>query len=178
MNNNTNSVVAVLASHDQAEAAIRTLQKDGFDMTKLSIVGKDLHTEEHVIGYYNTGERMLYWGKTGAFWGGFWGLLLGSGFFIVPGIGPLLVAGPLVVWIVGALEQAMIVGGVSALGAALVSIGIPDNSSLEYETAIKNGKFLLIANGTLDDMKRAKDLLRKAGVIASTLHTESAMVSA
>ena len=80
-----NSVVAIFESHDQAEDAIRELQKDGFDMKKLSIVGKDYHTEEHVVGYYTTGDRMLYWGKLGAFWGGFWGLavrlrvLLGAG---------------------------------------------------------------------------------------------------
>ena len=106
---NTNSVVAVFESHDQAEAAIRELQKDGFDMKKLSIVGKDFHTEEHVVGYYTTGDRMLYWGKLGAFWGGFWGLLLGSAFFWVPGVGQLLVAGPLVMWIVGALEGAVVI---------------------------------------------------------------------
>ena len=106
-----NSVVAVFASHNQAEDAVRELQKDGFDMKKLSIVGKDYHTDEHVVGYYNTGDRMMYWGKLGAFWGGFWGLLFGSAFFWVPGIGQLLVAGPLVAWIVAALEEAAVVGG-------------------------------------------------------------------
>ena len=74
---NTNSVVAVFESHNQAEEAIRELQKDGFDMKKLSIVGKDYHTEEHVVGYYTTGDRMAYWGKQGAFWGGLWGGMLG-----------------------------------------------------------------------------------------------------
>jgi CRISPR/Cas system type I-B associated protein Csh2 (Cas7 group RAMP superfamily) len=52
---NTNSVVAVFESHEQAEDAIRELQKDGFDMKKLSIVGTDVHTDEHVVGYYNAG---------------------------------------------------------------------------------------------------------------------------
>src|SRR5271168_3924074 len=100
----TNSVIAIFRSHDKAEEAVRALQKDGFDMKKLSIVGKEFQTEEHVTGYYNTGDRMLYWGKLGAIWGGFWGLLFGSAFFWVPGLGPLLIAGPLVGWIVGALE--------------------------------------------------------------------------
>ena len=68
-----NSVVAVFASHDKAEDAVRKLQKSGFDMKKLSIVGKDYHTDEHVVGYYSTGDRMMYWGKWGAFWGGLWG---------------------------------------------------------------------------------------------------------
>jgi len=106
-----NSVVAIFDSHDRAEDAVRELQKSGFDMKKLSIVGKDYHTEENVIGYYNAGDRMKYWGKLGACWGGFWGLLFGSAFFWVPGIGPLLVAGPLVACIVGGLEGAVMTGG-------------------------------------------------------------------
>jgi len=40
-------------------------------MRALSIVGKESHTDEHVVGYYNTGDRMKYWGKTGAFWEAF-----------------------------------------------------------------------------------------------------------
>ena len=110
-------------------------------MTRLSIVGKDYHTDENVVGYYNTGDRMKYWGKQGAFWGGLWGLLFGSAFFFIPGIGPLVVAGPLVTWIVGALEGAAIMGGLSALGAGLYGMGIPKDSILQYETAIKTGKY-------------------------------------
>jgi uncharacterized membrane protein len=114
-----NSVVAIFRSHTQAEDAVRQLQKDGFDMKKLSIVGKDYHTDQHVVGYYNAGDRMMYWGKLGAFWGGLWGMLFGWAFFLVPGLGPLLVAGPLVSWIVGALEGAVVTGGITALGAGL-----------------------------------------------------------
>jgi uncharacterized membrane protein len=171
-----NCVVAVFKSHDQAEGAIRKLQKDGFDMKQLSIVGKDVHTEEHVVGYYNAGDRMLYWGKQGAFWGGFWGLLFGSAFFWVPGVGPLLVAGPLVLWIVGALEGAVVVGGISALGGALASIGIPENSVVQYETEVKNGKLLLVAHGTADDVERAKDLLDETQAESTTVHAEQVAV--
>src|SRR5580693_8112977 len=106
-----NSVVAIFKSHVEAESAVKELQKAGFDMKKLSIVGRDYHTDENVIGYYNASDRMKYWGRAGAFWGGIWGLLFGSGFFLVPGIGPLLVAGPRVGWSVGALEGALVVGG-------------------------------------------------------------------
>jgi len=128
-------------------------------MKKLSIVGRDEHTDEHVVGYYNAGDRMKYWGKLGAFWGGFWGLLFGSGFFLIPGIGPLLVAGPLVSWIVGALEGAVVVGGLSALGAGLYSLGIPKDSILRYEKALKTGKYVLIVHGSMDETTRAKEIL-------------------
>src|SRR5664279_1763881 len=129
--NEQNAVVAIFHTHTEAEASIKELQHAGFDMKKLSIVGKDIHTEEHVVGYYNAGDRMKVWGKLGAFWGGFWGLLFGSALFIIPGIGPLIVFGPLVGWIVGALEGAVVVGGLSALAAALFSIGIPKDSIMQ-----------------------------------------------
>ena len=128
-------------------------------MRTLSIVGKDSNTDEHVVGYYNTGDRMKYWGKIGAFWGGFWGFLFGSAFFIIPGIGPILAAGPVVAWIVGALEGAALVGGVSAVGAGLYSIGIPKDSIVQYETALKTDKFVLIAHGSSDEIAHAKNLL-------------------
>ena len=68
--NANNAVVAIYKSHTEAEAGVKELQHSGFDMKKLSIVGRDYHTDEHVIGYYNAGDRMKYWGKMGAFWGG------------------------------------------------------------------------------------------------------------
>ena len=171
-----NSVVAVFESHTQAEDAVRELQESGFDMKKLSIVGKDYHTDEHVVGYYNTGDRMLYWGKLGAFWGGLWGMLFGSAFFFVPGVGPLLVAGPLVTWIIGALEGAAVMGGISALGAALVGIGIPKNSVLQYEESIKAGKFLLILHGTPEEVERAKGRLDNTQATKTTVHAEPVAV--
>jgi hydrogenase maturation factor len=158
--NNNNCVVAVYKLHTEAEAAINELNKSGFDMKKLSIIGRDYHTDEHVIGYYNTGDRMKYWGKLGAFWGGFWGLLFGSAFFLVPGVGPLLFAGPIVTYIVGALEGAVIVGGLSALGAGLYSLGIPKNSIIQYETAVKSGKYVLIAHGSDMETIHAREILK------------------
>ena len=172
-----NSVVAIYASHAEAEAAVKELQISGFDMKKLSIVGRDYHTDEHVVGYYNAGDRMKYWGKAGAFWGGIWGLLVGSAFFMVPGVGPLLVAGPLVGWIVGALEGAVLVGGVSAVGAGLYSLGIPKNSILQYETAIKTGKFVLIAHGTAEEATRAREVIARTNPEALVEHQPACATS-
>ena len=154
-----NAVVAIYASHLEAEEAVKELQHAAFDMKKLSIVGREYQTDEHVVGYYNAGDRMKYWGKLGAFWGGIWGLLFGSAFFFIPGIGPLVVAGPLVAWIVGALEGAVVVGGLSALGAALFSLGIPHDSILRYETALGVGKFLVIVHGNSEETTRAREII-------------------
>jgi uncharacterized membrane protein len=165
-----NAVVGVYDSHTRAEASIKELQRSGFDMKKLSIVGKDYHTEEHVIGYYNAGDRMKVWGKLGAFWGGLWGMLFGSAFFLIPGIGPIMVFGPLVGWIVAALEGAVMVGGLSALGAGLYSIGMPKDSIVKYETALKSDKFLVIAHGTADEVAKAKSILETTGAAEIATH--------
>ena len=165
-----NAVVAIYDTHSQAEEALKELQRSGFEMKKLSIVGKDYHTEEHVVGYYNAGDRMKRWGKSGAFWGGIWGLLFGSAFFAIPGIGPVLVAGPLVAWIVGALEGAVVVGGLSAIGAGLYSIGVPKDSIVQYESAIKSDKFLLLAPGTADEVERARGIMQTARPVGIAVH--------
>jgi hypothetical protein len=171
-----NSVVAIYGSHTGAEQAVKELQRGGIDMHSLSIVGKDYHTDENVVGYYNTGDRMKYWGKVGAFWGGFWGLLFGSAFFAIPGLGAVLVAGPLVAWIVGALEGAVVVGGLSAVGAGLVSIGIPKDSVVRYETALKTDKFLLMVHGSIAQVEKAKEIL--ANTQPENIHFYSAEATA
>ena len=166
----TDSVVAVYETHTQAENAVKELQKSGCDMKKLSIVGKDYHTDESVVGYYNAGDRMMYWGKQGAFWGGIWGMLFGAAFFAIPGLGPILVAGPLVAWIVGGLEGAVALGGLSALGAGLYSIGIPKDSVVQYEEALKADQFLVLAHGTADDVAKAKGILQSTHPLHITSH--------
>jgi hypothetical protein len=113
---------------------------------------------------------MKYWGKMGAFWGGIWGLLLGGAFFAIPGIGPVLVAGPLVTWIIAGLEGAVVFGGVSAIGAVLYSVGIPKDSVLRYEMALKADKFLVLAHGTADEVTKARDILRTTRAAEIAMH--------
>lgn len=153
------AAIAIYPTHEAAEAAVKELQLSGFEMRKLSIIAQDFHTTEHVVGFYNLDERMKTWGRTGAFWGGVWGFLFGSAFFLVPGLGPLAVAGPLVGWIVGALEGAVVVGGLSIVGAALYNMGIPKDSIVQYESALKAGEFLLIAHGSMFETTLAREIL-------------------
>ncbi len=165
-----NSAVAICNTHIEAEQVVKELQKSGVDIKKLSIVGRNYHSEEDVIGYYNTGDRMKQWGKLGAFWGGLWGLLFGSAFFFVPGLGPIAVGGPLVSSIVGGLEGAATVGGFTALGAGLFGLGIPKNSVLKYETAIKADKFLVIAHGSREEVEKAKEAIEPLDISNVTVH--------
>jgi len=172
-----NAVVAIYDTHAGAEEAVKAMQRAGIDMAALSIVGKDTHTDEHVVGYYNTSDRMKYWGKAGAFWGGFWGILTGSAFFAIPGIGPVLVAGPLVGWMVAALEGAVVVGGMSALGAGLYGLGIPKDSVVQYELALKTDKYLLMVHGTPRDVAMAKVVIQNTRPIQLAVHAEAVEVA-
>jgi len=152
--------IAVFKSHEDAEHTVKTLEQEGFDMKKLSILGKGYNTEEQVVGYVNTGDRIKTWGKYGAFWGGIFGAFFGSGLFFIPTFGNLFIAGPILVTLMGALEDATYVGGLSIIGAALMSIGIPKNSVVKYEAEIKADKFLLIVHGTSQEINRAKESIK------------------
>ena len=155
MNNPQSNIIAVYDSHDVAEDAVRRLHDAGFDMNNLSVVGQDYQIEERPVGFVNTGERMWSWGKFGAFWGAIWGLLFGSAMLMIPGIGHVMLAG----WFVAALEGAVLGGTLGVLGGALGSIGIPENSVLEYEAEIKAGKFLLLARASGAEADRARTIL-------------------
>lgn len=174
------TVVAVYGRHDAAEAAIRQVAEFGFDMQHFSIVGRGYHTEEKVIGFYSTGDRVKFWGSRGAYWGGLWGLLFGGMMLTIPVIGPVVVLGHLAAavfaTVAGAVEGAVIMGGLGALGAALFSIGIPHHSVLLYEQALKADQFLVVAHGPENEMERARTLLEVSSPIH--LHRHRNAVSA
>jgi hypothetical protein len=155
----------VFKSHVEADDAIKSLSKAGFDMKKLSLVGKGYHTEEHPVGFYTVGDRMKAWGGMGAFWGGIWGLLFAPAIFFLPGLGLIALAGPLVASLVGALEGAVIVGGVSALGAALCQAGVPRDQAIKYESALKMDKYILLVHGAAQDIEKAKSILETSKVV-------------
>jgi hypothetical protein len=125
-----NAIVAIYNSYQNAANAIRELQEAGFDMQRLSVVGKDRNVEKHLVGYY-----------------------------LVPGIGPILVAGPLATYIANRAATGAAVEGPSVIGFGLHSIGIPKASILEYEAALKAEKFLVIAQGTRDELLEARQIL-------------------
>jgi uncharacterized membrane protein len=162
--NKTDIAAAVYDTHAEAESAVKLLQRAGFDMKKISIVGRDYHTEEQVLGYFNSGERIKFFGKLGAFWGGLAGLLLGSALLFVPVLGHIVVLGPLAATLLGGLEGAVLGGGAGALGGALSALGVPDDSVLRFETAVKADKFLLVVHGDAQEIKRAHELLTGAGL--------------
>jgi uncharacterized membrane protein len=154
-----NSCVAVFNTHEEAEQAIAELHHAGIDMKRLTVVGKGYERAEHVKGYYNAIDRVKFWGKRGAFWGGMWGIIFSPAFMFVPVAGSVTVGRILLSTFASGLSTAVFTGGLSAIGAALYSIGIPKNSVIKYEAAIKLEKYLLIFHGTRNEVERASDIL-------------------
>jgi hypothetical protein len=163
--------VAVYDLHAQAEGAVKALQRAGFDMKRVSIIGKDYESEEHVVGFLNAGDRAKIFGKWGALWGGLMGILFGSAMMFVPLVGHIIVLGPLAAAVAGGLEGAALVGGASALVGALTALGIPRNSVLRYETALKANKFILVVHGDAQEIARAHDLLKSSGLASFDHHS-------
>lgn len=159
--NKDNLPVYVFNTHVEAEEAVKALSKSGYDVKKLSIIGKGYHTEETPIGFYTMGDRIKTWGGIGAFWGGIWGLLVAPAVFFFPGFGLVAMAGPIVAALVAALEGAVLVGGVSAIGAALMQIGVPKDQIMKYETALKVDKYVLMVHGSIEEQDKARTVLEQ-----------------
>ncbi len=168
---NKNSCITIFKTHQEAEQAVMALEHAGFDMKKLSIVGKGYEREENVIGYYNGINRVKFWGKRGALWGGLWGVVFNPAFICVPGAGSLTAGGILFTTLASGLSTAIFTGGLTVLGAALYSIGVPKNSIINYETAVKMKKYLLIVHGTHDEIKIASDILNTDKEVEVAVYT-------
>ena len=172
------TVVAVFARHADAEAAIRKLAGGGFPIQQLSIVGKGYHAEEHAVGFFNVGDRIILWGRYGAFWGGVWGLFVGGLMMTAPLVGPIVVLGHFGAMLLAAAEGAAVVGGAGVLAGALASIGLPRDAVVRYETAVKADRLLLIAHGSPVQVRRAKAILTGASPDSVIVHPATSAAEA
>jgi hypothetical protein len=166
----SHSIVAVFDDHDQADAAVKALAASGFALRRLSVVGKGFHTSETATGFYNTGDRIRFWGSRGAFWGSLWGLFMGGLYATVPVVGGVVLLGHLAAAGIAAIEGAVILGGTGALVAALTSLGVPEDSIVTYQTDVESDGFLVMAHGTAGEMERAKTTLEPLAPRRITVH--------
>jgi hypothetical protein len=123
-----------------AEAAVRTLLDQGVPSEQVSIVGQDLHSETHVHGFVTTGEVAKAGAKTGAWVGGLFGVLTGAALLFVPGVGALVVLGPLAAGALAAGEGAAAGGGLGAvLGHFIAKKHVP-----KYSRHLEAGNYLVL----------------------------------
>ncbi len=164
-----NATVAVFDHHDAADAAVRALKDHGVDPAKLAVIGRGVHSENRVVGFYSTGKHIKHWGAYGALWGGLWGWLL-FGLFWIPGIGHVTAAGWIVANLATAAGGAAVGGGIGAIAAALSGVGVPDDAIPQYESALKADRYLIVVHGTTNDVETAKAILDTTDATQVDLH--------
>lgn len=168
--NEETALLVIYDSHQQAEQALGALQASGLDMQKVSVIGRGFHHQESPVGYYTLGPDVKLGGAAGtaweAFWGAVWGFLYSSGLFLVPGVGPVLAAGPVVGILAGAIG-AVEDSHFSALDTALVHYGVPSENLATYERAVKSGHTVLVVHGSRDDVAKAHAVLTREGLSGS-----------
>jgi hypothetical protein len=156
------AVFGIYTTVGQAERAVDVLVLDGFSNADVSVLlpdsqsSKDFAHEKHT----KTPEGTTTGAVAGGTIGGTLGLLAGIGALAIPGLGPFIAAGP----IMGALAGVGAGGAVGGLVGALVGMGIPEYEAKRYEGRVKNGGVLLSVHcDTAEEIKRAKDVLKRTG---------------
>jgi uncharacterized membrane protein len=159
-------LVAVYPDEEKADAVVKALIDKDYQMDLISVLGKMHAVGDDALGIYNLNadERMKAWGKQGAFWGGLWGALAGAaGFFVIPGIGAVAVAGFIVeAFVGGAVAGAGIMAGAGALSQLAVAFhrtGIPEEKIEALHKAIEDGKYVVMLRGAESEVEQWRDVL-------------------
>ena len=152
----------IFSSHSAAENAVDRLRAAGFSHDDVSVLmadkqsSKDFAAEKNTKAPEGTATGVLSGGTVG----GTLGLLAGLGALAIPGVGPLIAAGP----IMGALAGLGIGGAVGGLVGALVGMGIPEYEAKRYEGRVNDGGVLVSVHcESSEEISRAKDVLKNAG---------------
>ncbi|MEM7595540.1 MAG: general stress protein [Cyanobacteria bacterium P01_A01_bin.83] len=163
--------VGLFYSRDEAEAALRALKDDGFDMNRVNVIAKDADKVTESAGVEvaydegnNAAEGAGAGATSGAVLGGIGGLLLGLGTFAIPGVGPIIVAGEAASTIASTLAGAGIGAATGGIIGGLVGLGIPEDKAKIYSDRVGSGSYLVMVNGTDDDISRAEGILRDNGI--------------
>jgi len=162
-------VAAVFGDARHAQEVVEQLIAQDFPMDQVSLLHRAGGHGDDFLGlaYDSEGERIRVWGQQGAFWGALGGLIAGvSGLLLVPGVGPLLVAGPIIDMLAGAATGAGLMAGAATLtrvSIALHRMGIPESKLEELHQAIMDGKTLLILHCGDDDPQTWHRKLRWEG---------------
>jgi len=159
---NHKSVYAIAISEAQANQIVDSLTNSGFSTNDISVLFPDKDTTHEFSHEKNTKapEGAVTGAATGGVLGGTLGLLVGIGALAIPGVGPLIAAGPLLAALSGAAAGAT-VGGVAG---CLIGLGIPEIEAKRYQNRIAEGNILIsVFAETGDEVTLAKDTMKNAG---------------
>jgi uncharacterized membrane protein len=145
-----NAVVAVYATEDDVTVAVKHLEHEHYDMSRISVLAKGMSEERHIVGFETPSTHTKRWAK----WGGLWGWLFGA-FLFVPGVGHVAIGG----YLLYLITTTGLGAASGALAGALTGVGIPKDGIPKYEADLRADKFLVIAHGTPSEVDRARELL-------------------
>lgn len=166
------AVIGIVETRAQAEGVVTTLQRS-FGLHDISVLLPDVHDTNSFAHEHHTKapEGAAAGVGAGSMLGGTLGLLAGIGALAIPGVGPLIAAGP----VLAALSGAAAGAAVGGLTGALVGLGIPEIEARAYEGKLRGGNILIaVHTDGRDAEKTARDALREAGAhhIDTTLESE------
>ena len=168
------AVIGIVETHAQAESIVGQLQNVGVAPGDISVLFPDKAGTKDFAHEHNTKapEGAVAGASTGGLLGGAIGLLAGIGALAIPGVGPLIAAGPLMATLSGAAAGAA-VGGISG---ALIGMGIPEIEAKSYEGKIRGGNILLaVHTESADARKRAEETLKNGGAHDVTTTSEASV---
>jgi hypothetical protein len=150
--------VATYETHTRAEESAGALQRAGYEASEISVIGRGEHSAAQGTG---DGDPGLRWGKTAEFWGGIWEV--GSTSFFLPGVGPLVIGGPLAGTVLGILDRGFVEPGLTTLGAALLGVGVPADAARDYEREIAANRCLLVLRARVEDLPEVRRMIGETG---------------
>jgi hypothetical protein len=156
------AVFCIARTPTEAELIVNNLRIAGFSNNDISVLfpdtdgTRDFAHEQHT----KAPEGAAAGAGTGGVLGGAFGWLAGIGALAIPGVGPLIAAGP----IVAALSGAAVGAAVGGLGGALVGMGIPEYEAKRYEGKVREGNYLIsVHTEDRGQQRRAREIFERAG---------------
>lgn len=162
-----NATASVYDNPDQVQGAIQELEKSGFDLERVSVIGRAYRDQNEQVAYYRQRDRLKCWGKRSEFWNGLRSVTREWILFSCPGAGILLVVGSVAVCVEAVLNNSAIFVGMSALGATLYSMGLARDRVQDSEEALRKGSYLLIVHGPAREVLQAKRILQSENIMLS-----------
>lgn len=163
--------IGVFSKRSDAELALAELRNSNFPMDRVSVIVQDQDHHPEVAGVQTTeefGNKADEGAKTGAVTGGavggLTGLLVGLGTLAIPGVGPIMLAGAAATALATTLAGSAIGAAAGSLLGALVGLGIPEERANMYADRVSRGDYLVIVDGTPEEIRRAEAILGDRGI--------------
>lgn len=163
--------VGVFSSRHDAEHALNELNRSGFPMNKVSVIVRDADNQGDIAGAdvrdrvgNKADEGATAGAVTGGVLGGLTGLLVGAGALAIPGVGPIILAGELATTLATTVAGGAIGAAAGGLVGALIGLGIPEERAKVYSDRVSRGDYLIIVNGSDEEIARAEAILQGRGI--------------